>query len=559
MQAGAAAAATVKKSIGGWVSCTGTSDDTSGAIKAFAAAAHGTFTLVVDCPVRLHSGSAIDRVIFIDDGTAVEFAGAGKFFVDNVLHPAFVIANSNNISLVNWNVEWDGSLSVNPYTGSYVYGGKTVAAAGLAPPASAFNNIVLADWLETHRSITFDETKGFVKALWAGPAIASAVLCITGDSFSVAVTGMRLYAPPAAGGDHFIPVAFSISTNWKSNQNVNATTPKTAQYLAIPRWLMFSGIVLDGTLMGWLGGAQDTTFENITSNRYGDLQDANGGNVGGIGKWFPPPHLLYLGSNNTGSDPALFTSNIEITGVVDAGPRAGVARDRGAADTFSGYAASLKLGCDYCYVNGYSSTRPDGFMDVLPSIGLTVNNVFAEFDSAFLNNVYPAGVRFPASGYQNVAFENVRLLDTAESTVIAPIGNATNVTNAGITFSNIKVLMNRWAGSDLPVPSIAGLTNSVALDIRMPVQSVRISHLLSGPVSATLSGNPATLRAGASTILSWRSTGAAGCVAGGAWSGTIGTSGTRVVKVGPAGSYAFNLTCRNPSHSASTTLQVVAQ
>jgi hypothetical protein len=493
MQAGAASIP-VKKSISAWVSCTGTSDDTSGAIKAFAAARNGAFTLLVDCPVRLHSGPAIDRVIFIDNGTSVEFTGSGKFFVDNLLHPAFVIANSNNISLTNWNVEWDGSLPVDPHTGGYELGGKAVSSTGLTPAAGAFNDIVLTNWLETNRSIAFDQTKGYIKAKWAGPANTAAVFYVTGDSTNLIFTGLRLYVPPSAGADRFMPAAFSLSANWNSNQIVNATTPRTAQHLAVPHWLMFSGIALDGILMGWVGGVQDATFQNITSRRCADLQDAKGGNVGGIGKWFAPPHLIYLNYDSAG-DPALFNMNVHINTVLDAGPRVGVARDKGGSDTISGYATSLKLGCYGCSVDHYATVRPDGFMDVLPSYGLRVSDVYAAFDSAFLNNVYPAGVRFPSSGYYYVTFDNVTLYDSAESTLLSPVGDAPSLTNVGITFTNFNLVMNRWAGSDLPVPTIAGLTNSVALDLDMAGQLVQVSHLLQHTVSATLSGNPATPQA----------------------------------------------------------------
>jgi hypothetical protein len=355
-----------------------------------------------------------------------------------------------------------------------------------------------------------------------------------------------------------MPTAFSLSLNWKSSQTVTAMTPKTAQHAAVPRGLTFSGIALDGSLMGWQGNVQDATFENITSYRYGDLQDAKGGHVGGIGKWFSPPHLLYL-NYDTAGDPALFNSNIHINSVLDWGPRVGVARDKGGTDTISGYAMSLKLGCNDCSVDHYGSNRPDGFMDVLPSYGLTVSDVFAAFDSAFLNNLYPAGVRFPATGYHDVTFENVDLLDTAESTVVAPVGNARSATNVGISFMNFNVVMNRWAGSNLPVPTIAGATNTVVMNLDMPAQLVKVSHLLEGTVSATLSGNPATLHPGASTLLTWGSTGAVSCNASGAWSGAVGTSGSRIVKVGPAGNHDFNLICRNASNLASPVLRVIAQ
>ena len=49
--------------IKGWVreDRTGTSDDTAGVAKAFAAARHGAFTLVVDCSVSIKIGMDIAR------------------------------------------------------------------------------------------------------------------------------------------------------------------------------------------------------------------------------------------------------------------------------------------------------------------------------------------------------------------------------------------------------------------------------------------------------------------------------------------------------------------
>jgi hypothetical protein len=551
-------AASTQRSIREWVSCTGTEDDTSGAIEAFDAARFNAFTLVVDCPVRLHSGLAIDRGIFIDHDTTVEFTGAGKFIVDNMFHPAFIIANSSNIVLTNWNVEWVGSVPVDPNFRGYELGGKFVDAGGLVQPSAAFNDLVLTKWLETHRSIVFEGTHGWIKSVWVGGVNPSAVFFITGNAADVVFTGLKLYVPATAGGSHFMPVAFSLSQNWKSDQTVSAWTPANAQHRAVPHRLTFSGILLDGTLMGWLGNVRDTMFENIVSLRYGDLQDDRGAHVGGIRKWFPPPHLFYLNYNDAG-DPQLFNSNIHIDHVMDAGRRVGVARDRGGLDGLSGYALSLKLGCTECSVDHYDSFRPDGFMDVLPSNGLTVSNVIAMFDSEFINNIFPAGLRFPAIGYKDVTFENIQMWDTAASTIRGPLGSAWSPTNVGIVFTNVHLWMNRWAGSGLPLPTIGGLSNNVSVQLGMSSQSMHVSHLVNGTVSSTLTVNPTTVRPGAATVLSWMSSGASSCVASGAWSGSVGTSGSHVAKVGAANNYDFNLKCANSAHASNTTLRVAAQ
>jgi hypothetical protein len=542
------------KSIREWVSCTGTSDDTSGAIKAFAAAKSNAFTLVVDCPVFLHSGLAIDRGIFIDSNTTVTFSGAGKFIVDNMFHPAFVIANSSNITLTDWNVVWNSSVSINPDVGGYELAGKFVTSGGSTQPAGAFNDLILTPWLAANRAVTFNNNDGWIKSIWSGGVDPMAVFFFTGDTSNVVISGMTLGVPAKSGAHTFLPMAFAMTPNWKSHQSLNGKTPHTAVYAAVPHNLTFSNITLDGTLMGWQGNVQDSMFENITSKRYSDLQDSSGKNVGGIGKWFPPPHLLYLNYIYSG-DPKLFNSNIHIENVKDLGPRLGVARDKGGDDTQSGYALSLKLGCDDCSVNDYTSARPDGFMDLLPSNNLTVSNVTATFNSEFINYVYPAGIRFPLPGYTNVKFENVTLVDTAPVALRGQIGNFVNTTNVGFVFSNVSVNMIRWGGSDLPLPVIGGTNNDVALDFDMADQSLQVKYHLLDTVSTTFSGPSAPVKAGATTVLTWSSRGANSCTASGGWSGSVGTNGTRSIKAA-TGSSSYSLACRNSAHAANTAVQV---
>lgn len=553
------AATSTKRSIREWVSCTGTTDDTTGAIKAFAAAKNNAFTLEVDCPVFLHSTTAIDRGIFIDNETTVEFSGKGKFVVDNMFHPAFVIANSSNITLTNWVVVWLGSVPINPDFGGYIFEGKFVSKGGNTQPAGAFNDVVLTPWLETHRSIKFDESSGWVQSAWVGGVNPAAVFFITGDSANIVFSGLKLTVPASAGAHSFIPMAISLSQNWKSNQTVNAKTSTGPQHMQVPHNLTFSDITLDGTLMGWQGNAKNVLFENITSRRYADLQDANGKNVGGIRKWFPPPHLFYL-NHPIGSDPGLYNTNIRIDGVLDAGPRYGVARDKGGNDTSSGYALSLKLGCSDCSVDHYGSTRPDGFMDVLSSDNLTVSNVYAAFDSTFIHSLYPPGIRFPDSGYSHITFDTVQLVDTADSTIAGAVGSATSDANVDMVFTNVNVDMDRWAGARyLPVPTIAGHTNNVSLEFEMSAQATHASYHLKNTVASSLKGSPTTVRSGASTILTWQSANATSCSAGGGWTGSVAGSGTRVVKVGGADNYDFDLHCKNSGNSSSPSLTVVTE
>jgi hypothetical protein len=540
---------TVEKSIAGWVSCDGITDDTAGVARAFAAARHSAFTLLVDCPVRLHFGVDIARAIFIDSGTNVTFSGAGKFTVDNVLVPAFVVANSNDIVLTNWNVEYDASLPVEQNVGGFTNNGEFVKGP---KPGNAFNDVRLKNWLADNRGIVFDNGQN---PQWTGTTNACGVFFLSGDSFNITVTGMRMYVPAAAGGDRFIPVAFSLGVNFKSNQTASAKTPMTGQFFAVPHDLTFSDISLDGTYMGWLGGGQNVVFDKIRSHRYGDLQDAHGGNVGGVGKWFAPPHLFYL-SYPLDGDPGLFNRKLRFQDVVDAGLRVGIARDKGGADTLSGYALSLKLGCVDCSVDNYTSNRPDGFMDVLASNGLTVSNVTASYDSAFLNNLFP-GLRFPQTPYKGVTLENVVLTDRAPSSVRMPVSNVGQYTNENIVFKNVRTVINRWAGSGLPVPVIAGTSNSISLDVSILSPDSRILMSTSQGLEMTLQGTPAKLKVGETTTLKWVAKGATSCSASGTWAGSVPSAGSRVVKAGPAGSYDYVFYCQNPDSSSSAVLPVV--
>jgi hypothetical protein len=550
-QPSAAPAAAATKSIAGWVSCSGTADDTAGVQKAFSAAKNGAFTLIVDCPVNVKVGSDIARTIFIDNGTTIEFTGAGKFTVDNVQIPAFVIADSSNITLTNWNVEYNAGMSVNERIGFSTNGQFNDGLAG-----NAFNDSRLTPWLAANRGIVFDRRAGSVNSFWTGTTNACAVFYISGDSANVEVQGLHLYVPASAGGNRFIPVAFTLGMNYRRNQTVTSKTPQTGQHFAIPQDITFSNVTLDGTYMGWVGSLKNSVFENIQSHRYGDLQDANGRNVGGVGKWFAPPHLFYFNYPVDG-DPALFNTNIQIKHVLDHGIRVGKARDLGGKDSISGYANSLKLGCVNCSVDDYQSFRPDGFMDVLTSDGLTVSNVTATYNSSFTNNLYP-GWRFPSAAYKNLKFENVSLKDLAAVTIIEPIGNANVVgANQNLVFSNVQVGMNKWNHSVPPFPFILGEDDSLAFTYSMG--SDLSQHLLSvaNNVQVQLVASPATVHAGQTTAFKWLSWQANSCSVAGAWTAALGTTGSRALKMAKPGTYNFTVSCRNSGTTTTATAKVV--
>jgi hypothetical protein len=403
--------------------------------------------------------------------------------------------------------------------------------------------------------VIFDRSEGAIGSRWVGSTNACAMFFINGDTSKVTITGMNVHVPRAAGAERFVPVVFQISPNFKSNQTVTAKLPLTAQFYAVPHDLTFSNITLDGTYMGWVGSAQNVVFEHIRSHRYADLQDPQGGNVGGVGKWFAPPHLFYLSYDAKG-DPALFNRNIRIHDVVDDGPRIGSARDKAGEEKLSGYALSLKIGCNDCSVDTYTTTRPDGFLDVLMADGLTISNVNATYDSAFLNNLFP-GWRFPSSPYSNLILENISLNDSSASTVYPPIGDSPLTANKNIVFRNVQVKLNRWSGSRPLLPNILGQANQVALDYSVAADASRIVSMQKNSDSLSLQGTPVTLKAGGSVTLTWKSEGANSCAAVSAWTGPVPTAGSRTVQLTRPGNYDFSLECQYANDTSVVNLPVV--
>src|SRR5258708_6823351 len=249
--------ATVKKSISGWVSCDGTSDQAAGVARAFAEAKNAAFTVVVDCPVLIQTGSDIAQSIFIDNGTTVEFTGSGKFTGAHLFIPAFVIANSSNVTLTNWKVEYNASVPVNPRVGGYVNRAQFIPGV---EPGSAFNDLRITPWLTANRGIKFDRSLGSVNSIWSDPTNTCAVFFVIGDTSNLNVTGMQVYVPATAGGEGFLSLVFALSPNFKSNQTVTARTPMTGQYVSVPHHLTFSNISFDGTYMGWVGSSSNAVF-----------------------------------------------------------------------------------------------------------------------------------------------------------------------------------------------------------------------------------------------------------------------------------------------------------
>jgi len=435
------------RSIRQWAVCGGRVDDAAAVAAAFAAAANGRFTLVVDCPVFIHTGMDVARPIFIDNNTSVVFSGDGQLILDNTLIPAFAIVDTQHVHFRGWKVLYTGELPVDMDTKVYFDAGRAIASDVEDPPGAAFEKRETA-WLTARRGVKFAPGG---QAPWHGPTNTSAIFFIDGDTGDVTMSGMKFSVPAHADGSRFIPMVFSMTYGIKPDTLIAPGLAITPGAFAVPKGLRFSDINIDGAYMGWQGSAQNMTIEHVRAWRYGDLQDAAGENVGGatevhgkLSRWFAPPHLIYLNFDESW-DPALYNRNIYIHNVLDYGIRVGLPRDN-SKNCCSGNALSLKIGAVDSSVTGYESDRPDGLLDVLDSDHLRLSGIIGRYNSNFLDNLYP-GIRFPGHSYNDVTLCHVTVLDEAARTSQAPIvmGHAEQ---HNLVLQDVTVMMNAWWASD---------------------------------------------------------------------------------------------------------------
>ena len=76
--------------------------------------------------------------------------------------------------------------------------------------------------------------------------------------------------------------------------------------------------------------------------------------------------------------------------------------------------------------------------------------------------------------------------------------------------------------------------------------------------TVTLSADAASVHTGGGTTLTWTSANSTSCAASGGWSGVLGTSGSRWVRLDADGSQDFTISCSGPNGSAVSTRSVTA-
>jgi hypothetical protein len=177
-----------------------------------------------------------------------------------------------------------------------------------------------------------------------------------------------------------------------------------------------------------------------------------------------------------------------------------------------------------------------------------------------------------ASGFVTVTFEN----DPPYAMLTADKTTVTNVDSFTLTWkSNVDDCIggdnqpleggNTWGGSPqgsaVEYPPNAG-TYTLSLSCDGANATPVVITVTDVAPTATLSAQPASITLGDSTTLTWSSTHAEGCTAGGdLWAGMLGASGTQTVTPADAGSYTVTVTCgraNGESADAKATITVSA-
>lgn len=424
------------------IDASGTADSGAAVATAFATVAGAGKVVFINCPIKITIVSDPTKPIFVHDNTNVVFGPNGKFIVDNAYLAAFMMMGTQNSTWVDARFQYVGSLPV---------------ANNGATLGGAFNDGPMKTYMSTFLGNTFS---GSGSALYTSPTNACAVLRITGSAKHITFIRPKFFVPDGVLPSSFIPVAVEIAPNWLPNtavaNNGQAVTSATA---IVPSDVNFIDPVLDGIYMGFLGGG-NVNIVNPLFLRYGDLQDSSGGNLGGVGTWFAPPHAVYLQMG----DPSMNAAARIVNGN-DQGVYVGPANRRSAG---SGWALSLKIDISNGgLVDGWISKRPDGCVDFINNynnpVGGVMRNVVCIGNSQTTDGAggFWQIFRFPSvtpNCYYNINIENLTIIDQAVAPSNFPFALSTSTCNNNVSITGLKIFLNDWpaAQTGWAAPSFAG-------------------------------------------------------------------------------------------------------
>jgi hypothetical protein len=241
----------------------------------------------------------------------------------------------------------------------------------------------------------------------------------------------------------------TLASNWTLPSGTYCPTLSNAQIVCMS---LTQGQATATNFLNSSTGASTTVSGSATAT-------ATSGNVGGINTWFAPPHAIYVYNQGT----AGWQGSMYIHDALDVGPAVFATTSATRRSTSSGTLLSLKIEATYgTVVDGYTSLRPDGFLDLEPDTaagtGGVIRNVFVSYNSTTptANNGIVWGLRFPGnSPFNNISFENWTIADTAPEPNGVPFnGTLGNSQSYDLSFTNWKIFLNDWPQSATWYPGI---------------------------------------------------------------------------------------------------------
>lgn len=295
-----------------------------------------------DCPVNCVMGSDPSKTIFVPDLSDVTFTPKGLLNVDSSGFPALAFFNVTAV----WRE-----------TKIRYFGVPNIL---MPRTPNTWNDVCAKAYLVK---------QGISSLPWTGPTNTSALISIRGTA-NVQLLGGRIYVDDNVTADRFPTAAIELGPCALPHSNT----------LILPNFTT-SNFELDGSVMGYVGSGAVINLTNITRKRYSDLQDVNGGNVGGANTWMAPPHWIYFNDSD-----AIPIGVVTIKDAVDLGDYRGATLRR---TTASGYINSIKMPLSNgSLIDGYYSRCLDGGIGILAGqskVGGKIRNMVCIYDSSLLS------------------------------------------------------------------------------------------------------------------------------------------------------------------------------
>lgn len=379
-------------------SMNGTTDDRAHLVETLAQSKAINAKVLLDGKIFIDVAATGTKSIFLDDNHWVEGTADSELIINNLRSPAFIIALANNVTFKNLNILWNQTYSTLP----------------IDSQTNSANQAQVENWLIANKGMTFTGAD----PAWSGAISFWAVFNIRGSS-NILLEDVSLRVPDGVNAQQFCPYFMKLTTEYNEGSTVSNedNDPRTQTTNVTLRRL-----TLDGTIMGIQGNVSNFNVETLRSHRYSDIQNAEGGDIGGNGgTWSPPPHLFYINKDGQPND----SNGIFMSDVIDYGEYVGSVNVRSGG----GYCNSLKLTDDITnvLVDGYKSYRRDGLADMQNITNGTFKNIYAESETSIFQDRYKFNTLRFLGNFDNVIFENMTLKDNSLTSTVYPLDSADGV------------------------------------------------------------------------------------------------------------------------------------